>query len=396
MKVATSWSTSQGAQAIDSAYQALFDQLGATPSFLVLSCTTDHDPDTLLQVLHQQISNTPLIGATSCLGVMTQSGFHGENGSGLGLYGMLDTDGNYGVGAAAIGDDPRQAAKQAVSKALIQANCPGEVPAMIWMSAAPGHEEALIEGIADVLGSEVPVAGGSAADNTVSGEWRQFANDESFSDAVVVAALFPSTEIIYAFHSGYEPTELKGIATKTEGRLLKEIDGKPAAKIYDQWAGGIINNSLKGGGNILADTTLQPFGRVAGYIGKIPYYQLSHPDTVTRDGGLTLFTDIEQGEELILMRGSPDSLISRAGRVASSALDTYNAKADDVAGALVIYCAGCMLTVQSRIDEVVSSVCDVLPETPFLGAFTFGEQGCFIGGENRHGNLMISHILFLK
>jgi hypothetical protein len=31
---------------------------------------------------------------------------------------------------------------------------------------------------------------------------------------------------------------------------------------------------------------------------------------------------------------------------------------------------------------------------PFLGAFTFGEQGCFVGGENRHGNLMIATLVF--
>ena len=35
-----------------------------------------------------------------------------------------------------------------------------------------------------------------------------------------------------------------------------------------------------------------------------------------------------------------------------------------------------------------------LPGIPFLGSFTFGEQGCFPGGENRHGNLMISVLLF--
>jgi hypothetical protein len=29
-----------------------------------------------------------------------------------------------------------------------------------------------------------------------------------------------------------------------------------------------------------------------------------------------------------------------------------------------------------------------------MGMFSFGEQGCLFGGENRHGNLMISAIIF--
>lgn len=342
---------------------------------------------------------------------MTEEGAHTNNATGLALFGLFDPEGSYGVGAAIIDDEPGAAAQRAINAALEQANCPGEIPAMVWMMAAPGCEEALISGIAEVLGDDVPVAGGSSADNTVSGEWKQFANDKIYDNAVVVAALFPSTEVMFAFHSGYEPTDVKGIvtraggyeateqkgvATKVEGRILLEIDGQPAAGVYNNWSKGLISDALAGGGNILAQTTLHPLGRIAGHIGNVPYYQLSHPDAVTENGALTLFSDIAVGDEVVLMQGTIESLVSRAGRVASSALETYSATPDDVAGALVIYCAGCMLTVKDRLNEVVESLRTALPNTPFLGAYTFGEQGCFLGGENRHGNLMISVLLFRK
>ncbi len=61
---------------------------------------------------------------------------------------------------------------------------------------------------------------------------------------------------------------------------------------------------------------------------------------------------------------------------------------------MIVYCAGCMLTVQNEMDRVVKELNDTLNGSPFLGTFTFGEQGCFIGGENRHGNLMISAVIF--
>jgi hypothetical protein len=409
MKIATSWTSDS--DAIIEAYENLVSQLGASPSLLILHCPVTYNVEEVLTNLRNHAPRVPLHGGTSCIGVMTQAGAHTDNARGLAMFGILDPDGSYGVGAAVIGDDPGAAARQAINTALDQADCPGEVPAMVWMMAAPGCEESLISGIAEVLGDDVPVAGGSSADNTVSGEWKQFANDEIHDNAVVVTALFPSTEVMFAFHSGYEPTDAKGIVTKTggyeatekkgvatkvEGRLLLEIDGQPAAVVYNNWSKGLIADALADGGNILSQTTLHPLGRIAGHVGGVPYYQLSHPDAVTENGALTLFSNVASGDELVLMNGTIESLVSRAGRVASSALETYSAYPEDVAGALVVYCAGCMLAVQDRLDEVVESLRTALPNTPFLGVYTFGEQGCFLGGENRHGNLMISVLLFSK
>ncbi len=96
------------------------------------------------------------------------------------------------------------------------------------------------------------------------------------------------------------------------------------------------------------------------------------------------------------MHGDSNALVSRAGRVASEALARASLTRDQIAGALVIYCAGCMLSVRERMPEVVAGLREELGDVPFLGAFTFGEQGCFLGGENRHGNLMISVTLFAR
>jgi hypothetical protein len=365
----------------------------------------------ILTTLRAHAPKVPLSGGTSCMGVMTQAGVHSQDGCGLAMFGILDPQGNYGVGAAEIGDNPGTAAEHAIHCALEMADRPGEVPALVWMMAAPGGEEALISGIEAVLGNDVPISGGSSADNDLSGNWKQFANDEIYSNAVVVTVLFPSTEVMSAFHSGYEPTDVKGIitkvgefeakdkkevATKSEGRILLEINGQPAAEVYNGWNKGLITDSLATGSSIITQATLNPLGRVAGHIGAVPYYQLSHPNAVTVNGGLSVFSNVALGDELVLMNGSIDNLLSRAGRVASSALETYSANPQDIAGALVVYCAGCRLAVKDRMDEVVDSLRVTLPDIPFLGVHTYGEQGCFLGGENRHGNLMISVLLFGK
>ncbi|MEC4678836.1 MAG: FIST N-terminal domain-containing protein [Nitrospirota bacterium] len=394
MKTATAWATETSFDAIQNAYQRLLKELGDEPSTLVVSFSVSYDATLVLKAIRELSPNVPVQGASSCLGAMTQDGFHSNNGSGLSFFGILDPEGSYGVSASMITDNAKQAAKDALEQALVAANCAGEVPAMIWLTAAPGFEEQLMEGIAEVVGDGVPIAGGSSADNTVTGEWKQFSGDTVYDNAVVVGAMFPSTEIMFAFHSGYEPTDNKGKVTKISGRTLSEIDHRPAAEVYNEWTSGLISKEIATGGNILAATSLHPLGRVAGHIGKIPYFQLTHPNAVLKKGALSLFTDMAIDDEIVLMQGSVDSLVSRAARVASSAKEMNPLKNSDVAGALIIYCAGCMLTVKDKIDEVVHGLKEELPDTPFMGSFTFGEQGCFVGGENRHGNLMISVLLF--
>lgn len=395
MRIATSASTAvDTAFAVTTAYQELVEKLGDEPQILFLHSSVTYDCALLLRELQELAPQMPIHGGTSCLGVMTEAGFHSADGRGLGMLGLCDPDGSYGVGAVSMGDDPRATAAEAVRQALEQAGRPGELPALVWVMAAPGREELVLEGIEDVLGVGVPIIGGSAADNTVTGEWLQFANGQLYQDAVVIAVLFPTTDIMVAFHSGYEPSARSGRVTRVAGRVLYEIDGRPAAQVYNEWIGGALTDVLPTGGNVLARTTLFPLGRQVGLVGGLPYFRLSHADGITAEGALTLFTTVEEGEELVLMRGSPDSLVTRAGRVAQAALESSAASSADVAGALVIYCAGCMLTVQPRMAEVSAGLRAALGEKPFLGAFTFGEQGCFVGGENRHGNLMISVLLF--
>ncbi|TXD39636.1 hypothetical protein FRC96_06835 [Lujinxingia vulgaris] len=377
-------------------YQVLAQRLGAAPDIIFVYTTETYDTAAVNGRLAELAGGVPIHGGTSCQGVMTDEGVASDQGHGLAMMGIADAEGAYGVGVSEIGESPREAARRAVQGALSQAGRPGQVPQMLWLMAAPGCEEELIAGIQELLGSKVPILGGSSADNTVAGQWKQFANEEVFENAVVVAAIFSSADVDYSFHSGYEPTAKRGRVTRAEGRVLYAIDGQPAAQVYNAWTGGAIDEELEQGGNILGKTTLFPLGREVGTIEGTPYFQLSHPDGLSPQGGLTLFSTVEEGEELVLMTGTVDSLISRAGRVGQAVRDIAASEDKEIVGSLVIYCAGCMLTVQERIDEVAREMGEVLGGKPYIGAFTFGEQGCFIGGENRHGNLMISVVTFLS
>jgi hypothetical protein len=131
-------------------------------------------------------------------------------------------------------------------------------------------------------------------------------------------------------------------------------------------------------------------------IGGTDTFMLSHPETLAPDGSMTLFTDVSVGDEFVLMSGTTDSLLERPALVTEAACRVGEIDRTQVAGLILVFCAGCMLTVKDRLDEVRTSLNAALPGVPFIAAFTFGEQGPVLACDNRHGNLMISAVVLSR
>ena len=387
--------------AIDAKLRA--QSIGATFIYAFYDC--DHDDRALHEFLRRRFPDAALLGGTSCSGVMNEQRLW-EAGS-IGLLLIYDADGDYGVAAAPCGADPAATAETVLRAALANAGCPGELPELIWTYQAPGHEEAVIEGLRRIVGDRCPIIGGSSADNTVKGGWRQLGPDGPMADGLVVGVLFPSGGIGYAFQGGYEPAGPSGIVTgigpdcagvdgaaaSQGGRQIVSIDNVPAAQLYNEWIGHRLDGKIAGGGNILLDTTMHPLARNAGEIGGVPHFLLIHPEAITGQGALSTFAAIAEGDRIYSMRGDKRRLVERAGRVATEAASRLPGGADSLAGGLMVYCAGCMLAVDDEMPNVARAVARSFTGSPFLGCFTFGEQGR-MADRNLHGNLMISAIAF--
>jgi hypothetical protein len=361
----------------------------------------DHDDGTILDRLRERYPYAAILGGTSCAGVMNQGRLW--DAASIGLLAICDADGEYGVGAASAGDDPVGAAQRALTEALDDAGCPGELPALIWLFQAPGHEEAVVESLRRIVGDRCPIVGGSSADNTVSGAWRQIGPHGVMTDGIVVGVLFPSGGVGCSFQGGYEPAGPSGLITRVggqangtggvQGRHIAEIDGKPAAMVFNEWVGGALGEKARAGGNILLNTTMCPLAIDAGEVDGVPHYVLIHPESISPQGELTTFAAIDEGARVYSMRGERQNLIDRAGRVSAQAAAALPGGASSLADGIVVYCAGCMLAVDEQMDRVVESVRSSFQGAPFLGCFTFGEQGR-IADRNVHGNLMISAVAF--
>lgn len=389
--------------------EALRSQFPAQPEtirmvFAFYGC--DHDDNLLAHRLREYFPQAAVLGGSSSGGIITERGFMDEQSIGL----LLIEDaagGDYGVAAARLGDEPADTAQDALQRALASCDCAGQLPELIWVYQAPGCEEAVIEGLRRVVGDNCPIIGGSAADNDVSGRWRQLGPDGPLGDGVVVGVLFPSSPLGFAFQGGYEPAGPSGIVTgigyqpagdsgivtAMAGREIVSIDQEPAAAVYNRWTRGLIAPQLEAGGAILAETTMCPIATDAGRINGITHYLLVHPESVSAQGHLRTFRSLDVGARVYAMRGDRQRLIERAGRVVEQARGDLPGGHDGVAGALVVYCGGCKIAVGEHIEEVAQAVAQELGQAPFIGCFTFGEQGRLID-RNVHGNLMISAVIF--
>jgi hypothetical protein len=397
MKLETTWGRNgSDFRDVTRALANLEAALGGRPDIVFLHGSEKCNPRGIVELVMARWPEVRLHGGSSGMGIMARGEFQSEPTS-YGLLGIVDRKGAYGVGSVVLGADPREEVKEALAFALEQAGRPGEVPAFVLLTAPPGREEDLLLGIADVVGAHVPVTGGSSGDEAVAGNWWQAANRTVGTSLVVVTVLFPAGSVVSSFQAGYEVTNLSGKITRATGRQLHEIDGRPAAVVYNEWTGGAIANIVDGGGKIVQQTSaLHPLGRRAGTSGGAVEYVISFLDTVLPDGTLTLFTEAREGETVWAMRGTDDSLLGRAGRVARASLDALSQEGsrERLAGALVVFCAASAVYVRDRMSEVVASLDVALGDRPYLGTFTFGEQGTFLAGGNRHGNMMISVVLF--
>jgi hypothetical protein len=346
------------------------------------------------RILCERWQGVRLHAATSCLGAMSEQTVAMAPDAGIVVLAISDPGGDYGVAAGEMAEGAEATGRSLARRALQDAGRSGEIPPLVLVCATPGAEEAFLAGVQSVVGPDATIVGGSAADNDISGNWRVFDQGEQRASGAVVSVLFPSVTVCAAFESGYSPTEFRGTITRAAGRRVFEIDGQPAASVYERWTGGAICRPPSGSVNILMASALTPLGRVAGRLRDMPLFTLSHPETLSSDGSLTLFTGVQQGEELVFMQGTATTLVNRACSVFRSAIRIGDIDPSQVSAMIMYYCGGCMLQIRDRMEEMRSALSDASPAVPMAVGFTFGEQGSLSFGPVQHGNLMISSIVF--
>lgn len=357
-----------------------------------IQASVAHDLGQVTSALEAELPGVPFIGVTSCQGLGTDRGVAGT-GPGLSALWLIGDDVQFRV--ASTLEPERPGAGLALVERAGEVGSVRGASHFALLHATPGHEERLLAELVPALGPGVPLLGGSAADDDLSGRWAVFASGGfTAREGAVLAVVSWPGRVALSMHSTAMVTPHRGRVTRAAGRTLFEIDGKPAAQVYSRWMGGALGRQLREGGNILNETSLQPLGvhRVERGIGS---YVLIHPETiVAQSGAMTTFKEIAVGEEVWFMKASRAGFIGRPAAVVERLMIEARLPASQVLGAYLVYCGGCRLTVNEGTSVMLAGFRGAVGHVPFTTAYCFGEQGCSVpNGPAEHGNLMTGALL---
>ena len=247
----------------------------------------------------------------------------------------------------------------------------GSTPAAILLFG-PGVQingSALVDGLASVVGREIPITGGLAGDGGAFQQTFTLGN-AGVSDRQVVAVALSGDTLSFGHGSfgGWEPFGPARRVTRCVGNVLYELDGEPALEVYKRYLG----EHAKG---LPASGLLFPFAMLGADHDAIGLIRtILGVDEAS--GSLTLAGEINQDGYLKLMHASTDKLVNGAEAAAEAAAGMADNRGESLA--ILVSCVGRKLVMGGRVDEEVEAVADVLGKNAVLtGFYSYGEISPF-------------------
>ena len=415
-EVGTGWSTNVGpTEAVREAVNmALKGNIQNRPDFTVIYASSGSNMGGILQAVKRFLGEEIKIfgGTSDSRAVMTDKGFvkvtergyelaKMEGHRGLAIMTVSSKDIVFGIGSAGLSEfaSPQEMSKAAVSTAIRSAGKDeDELPRIVLLSCTIGIEEEVLEGIEQILGTDVPVLGG-----TVGGPAPAvFGRDKIYDKGVCLAVIYTDLPIGWTFEGGFDVTdENTGIVTKVDGQAIIEIDAKPALDVYNEWLEGEIeklHDEIGKPDEIRDLLTLHPVYRKYTSSSGQDYFLFSHPwpkDDELKDRSVSTSTKIEAGERIYLSHGTWETLINRIGNLPRNAKIHGGIRVDSkLTFGLGFICGGVMGVIPETEREKMSFLINYANNNaPFITNFTWGEQGCFPGIGSKHGNLLTSFLV---
>ena len=366
--------------------------VGMRPKLGMMYCSCNDDVEEVVSGAMASMKGAPIIGCTSSGMIITNDGIIESEDGFAGLMSFDDKNMNIGVAAHKAGKNAREIGRK-VARAAVENAGENYSPNYFYMVASPKEEEDYLMGIQDVIG-RVPMFGGSAADDTVEGNWKIFCNDQVFQDGVAVAFFYTDNDIVTSYTGAYRDTENYGLITEVKNdRTLVKIDGVSALKKYADWIGK-SPSELKGQ-NLLVASITKPLG-VKDPLGNLtvvrhPMFGDDMGTKTTTDDVINLGNKVVEKTAIVQLEATVDELIKSTK---TTLKDVKSQLSTEPAGYFLVHCGGRKLGIGNRIDEVYKNLVEEARGVPFITVFTFGEYGYDEHSANICGGLMLSFTAF--
>ena len=221
-----------GPDAVHDAVRQALDGLSGSASFALVFPPATIGPETAVEQATAAASGVPWAGMSSD-GVIASNAVVPSGCAALAFGDDVGVGVGLGEGAS---HDPRGAARRAAAAACagIDAGASQALLLLLYDADAGLHAE-LVAGAYDVVGPRVRLAGGGANAPVRAGsrhEPVQFASGRVCRDSVVAVALVTRAPVAIGIGHGCELGALPAIVTRSEGRRVLGLDGRPAEEAY--------------------------------------------------------------------------------------------------------------------------------------------------------------------
>lgn len=357
-----------------SACQAAMEYLGGTPSVVIVFASSKYNQDDIIRGV-RSISGDAILVGSSTAGEITTEGPLRQGSVAVMAISSDDIHFFAGIGAPVSGS---ARAAGAAAATQVKEKAKDELKAFVMLpDVLNGNGSEIVRGVLDVLGEHFPVVGGASGDDFEFKKTFQYLDSGAHTDSVVGLGMTGNVKMGIGVKHGWIPVGSPMKVTKATGNVLKEVDGKPAISIYEEYFGLEEAASLRS--ETLAKLAITyPLGLTVAGSNEL---LIRDPLSVDAQGSITCAAEIPEGSEIRLMVGSIEEAIVVAKEAARNALEELGGEKPKAI--LIFNCIARSKLFGERSGEEISAIQDVLGrDVPLIGFYTYGEQAP-LGGEVR-------------
>jgi hypothetical protein len=311
----------------------------------------EYDPQQLGSALKKYLPG-PVIGCTTA-GQISEKGFQRGGISGASLAGKELSAIPYLIHP--LSSQTEQVA--VIAKDVQEKLSPGmQAFGFLLVDGLSMKEESLISALYMALGN-VQIIGGSAGDNLKFKQTFVYYDGELLRDAAVFTLFLTTLPFQIFKHQHFLPSSTRLVVTEADpvNRLVKEINGEPAAEAYAHLIGTNVDQ---------LNSTIFSQHPLMLRIGD--EYYVRSISNIEKDGGLKFFCAIDTG--LVLTIGRGDSALESLRR------DLERIKQEMGDQAVIIGCDCILRRLEMEVQGIDENVGRLLATNKIIGLSTYGEQ----------------------
>ena len=231
---------------------------------------------------------------------------------------------------------------------------------------------AFLNGLQQRLGRSFPIIGANAASDNISNKTFQYFNRETLTRSAVGILWAGRVNFGLGIKHGWKPIGKPHSITSSDNFIIKEIEEKPAASLYQDYFAKDILELKK---ELKRISCLYPIG--INISGKEEYL-LRNILFIRDDGSLICRGDVPENSRVRLMIGTKESSLAAAEEAACEAKQSLSMQAfpkKEKASLILVFNSISRLYLLGReFRKELEIVESQFPETPIVGLCTFGEQ----------------------